>query len=1795
MSSQTTFTNVMEQLREVVSSATFSLSIAGPYSESILKNLEDLLLLILQIYRIKSTSNRVLAIVSFLKFRSRKPLLPVVVEKINDLLESLAKTEADGLVGDNPSFELQSDDLPLSAELKSEEASYSRSLLDDWERLDESPLAEKLRELMSYCMAFTVLEECGLSSSFADIIYSEFNVQRKAKKTRRVTGFLFSLLDVAEFVTSRARICYEDGSLKAMFHSATTYNLWYDKVLKIKMWSRMLDCPEENGFTEHQYLLELDEVIEKGDNMQRLAKSLKDRKAFGALVCDLKILRSDHLTVKRAAQTRRPPFTILMPGGTGVGKTFITDLLFDYFAKLRNLPTGPEYKYTRNSNDEFWSGFKSSKLFVLLDDIGYMLPSAAKNGDPSMMEMLQMINPAPFTTNQAALEDKGKVPFMPEFVIANTNTRTMNVDAYFSFPSAIQRRFEFLIEPVVKPGLGKGATGMLDSSKTPKLQVGKYSDNWVFNISQMIPQPIPEKGKAARKLAEEIPILTEVNLYEMLKWFKEAVELHYHNQQIMLECTKNMETVVLCEHKFPSEICVECHPSLDSRWTDVEPRPNVTPVEGDSVPDGSTLELQEGELQDYVFPESAGVAVDLSPEDYLASVMCEHCGHPCPWMEEHQDYCAGLCTRCHECISEEDKCFNECTACIMTCNTEIIKCVECHHRIQFDDTNPDCDFCRDWFVQNVPNGWEIQSGERIEIQTNFLPTWKQILVSLWFCFIGFWHDLYFVGLLRNPVRAMIANYERSMRVFEFADNEMAYTAYLRRIVSQMGENAEQLLVKRPYAKALGMSVFLLAAIKIGYGMSVRAEERKKTSIVVKKVEKSDELKCTNLELQGVSVSKLDVGGMPPQPHLEAFNPWKNENYELTSVETTRLTKSMKALSREKFVELISKNLVFAKVRIGNKYRPCNMFCICDRYYLANTHCVKGDGDVLLDILFAPDRRGVTQNVKDILVGRSQITPLTGDLSIVHIPQLSPKRDFRMLLATSSFNAHCDGYYINRSDIGCLTSNRMVKNIRRLVFEDTHVPGKVDALHGRVDLATHKGFCGSLLVLETGHGPVLGGLHYMGSSTLEAISQFVSSRMVEAFFEPKVIVDVGELDMSCSMNSFELQTIHYKSPVLFVEEGTCKTYGSLSGFRASHKSNVAKTLTASFWKEKRGIEDTHCAPILNDYRPWRHGLLDMTKNSFPISWEKVEIATNAYLLDITSQLSRDEADLLEIYDLETVLNGAPGVQYVDKININTSAGWPFNTTKKKVTIPRLDKSGRETGFVDLTDEVIDRYNGILEAYSTGNRCNPIFVMTPKDEPQKKKKFEQGKTRLFAGCPVAFTLVTRKYCGSFIRVMQRNRLIFESAVGTNTHADDWQRIADFVCVFGNDLFDGDYQGYDKTMMSMIINAAALIPMKLMMYYGKLSDEDVRAFHCLAADLAYSWVNYNGDLMSFLRNNPSGHALTVIINCIVNSTYFRLAYMKLCPSDPTCLKFKNVVRLVTYGDDFIAGINSKAAPWFNFGTVKDALSHYGIVLTRADKEEGTFTYKPLGDIDFLKRTFVHDGRLDRYVAPLSMASIHKSLVIGVRSKTISHELQVVATMSSALREMFFHGEDAFNLFRAQILECIDVYDLKHYVGKRDFPTHDELLHYYKEKVDTEMWGQTDFILDASQFELQCGDIFTAIVSKDAYLRQRVTPYLGTRLGNLVHPITVYKLQTGHLQGVGSLNGHLCLVEYINQKAYTDNSYCPLHSPARCVSFWENGLSVHFHTCDPQSPYLGKENVEAPNRSWPAPESCWPRLRLN
>nr|QIN96621.1 MAG: hypothetical protein 1 [Marnaviridae sp.] len=780
------------------------------------------------------------------------------------------------------------------------------------------------------------------------------------------------------------------------------------------------------------------------------------------------------------------------------------------------------------------------------------------------------------------------------------------------------------------------------------------------------------------------------------------------------------------------------------------------------------------------------------------------------------------------------------------------------------------------------------------------------------------------------------------------------------------------------------------------------------------------------------------------------NVWYNPTIELTKFDVPVASRSLAGQSDDDVRDLFARNCVRIKVQTivnGLKsVRSLNAVFVKGHMCLTNNHAFRDDADTYeVTIIQMNPSQGLSSNItllvrKNDLVRRPEL-----DAVIFEVRCLPPYKDILR------FWDHTDGSMFTRAlAIRRLEDGSIEKqNIYALV----HMPNmplevlgrEMPITMGTVSRETVVGDCGALCIAQTPRGPIIYGLHIIGSGTrcgavcinLDAL-QFMFMEHGDRFGVYSLVDGGGGpmLDLQSKQNP--LTEPHHKSLFRYLSQGSMNIYGSFAGFRPRPRSKVKATPLREEMLEHFKCEVQHGPPCMEGWEPWRKNVVEMVNPTVNYQRDILEHCVDSFTDDILKGLPAGWQKDLVFLSPKASVNGLPGVKFIDRLNTNTSMGFPWGESKKRHLIPDVDSEYPEG--VTFEPEVWERVASIEEKYACGKRAYPVFTGHLKDEPTAFKKIADKKTRVFLGGPVDWSIVVRSRLLSFVRLVQKNKFVFEAGPGTVCQSAEWGAIYDYITHFGTDrIIAGDYGKFDKRMISDFVLSAFRIIQNVYNAAG-FSVAEVREIACIGEDTAFPIVNFNGDLVEFFGTNPSGHPLTVIVNSIVNSLYMRYTYVRLNP-EVECFSFKSRVRLFTYGDDNMMGV-SKGSDWFNHTAIQKELVGIGVEYTMADKESVSVPFVGIDDIQFLKRSWRYDHEVGAFMCPLELSSIHKSLTTWVPSGSIDEFQQMVAVISSAHSEFFFYGRDVFEEHHKFFRGVLSQEPYASYVNASTLPTWEQLV---------------------------------------------------------------------------------------------------------------------------------------------------------
>jgi len=415
----------------------------------------------------------------------------------------------------------------------------------------ESVLTDKLQRCMMFILSFSLLDKVGVTMDTFG--YTKVEQAAKRRKFSSKSDFFMIAIDTMLFLMERGFQVYKTGDVSTMFHSEAEYQKLFDKCADLQYKEKLLANPEANGFTECEFRSDLDDVIEKLSSVSKHSTHLTkfEKEAIRMKLATMRLMHADLTTKKEGRKNRDAPFGIAIFSPPGMGKTSLTKMISTFLCRVRNLPVKDEYFYTRNPVDDFWSGFVSSVHTLILDDIASENPDLK---DPkSVNEIIQVMNNAAFCPNQAELEMKGRTPLRVKNVIATTNVMDFNAYCFFAVPSAVQRRFPYIVEPKVKPEY-LSDRGVLDANL---VEPSGFPDLWTFTVRKVVCKPMHTKAEL-RQLASMEIVLKDVNQREFFTWLRDTViAFEQEQKKIKNSMRQTVETRFCSCCNLPESMCAE--------------------------------------------------------------------------------------------------------------------------------------------------------------------------------------------------------------------------------------------------------------------------------------------------------------------------------------------------------------------------------------------------------------------------------------------------------------------------------------------------------------------------------------------------------------------------------------------------------------------------------------------------------------------------------------------------------------------------------------------------------------------------------------------------------------------------------------------------------------------------------------------------------------------------------------------------------------------------------------------------------------------------------------------------------------------------------------------------------------------------------------------------------------------------------------------------------------------------------------------------------------------------------------
>jgi hypothetical protein len=497
-----------------------------------------------------------LGLTTLVKLRlGNKPLFSIDhLESINDFIRGLIDSDfrEDYLNNDAPTT-LPHQSVALdTADSILERARY---VLDRYHTIHTKPLVKKVMKCIMTVLSRTFTQDD--IKEYNASLWAEFFPVLEQKVS--APSLIFSIADASVYVLERIVLSIKAGDASQMWAEGTTYQEWFETCQRLQLESKFLNDAERHGIDIHEFYKSLTASIKRGEV---LVKTLAKFEYAGAvkMLNNMKEISHDRLGYEAGAEMRESPYSVCITGASNNMKTTLANIIHVAFCRANGKPTGPEYIYNRVLGEKHWTGFDSTKITVLYDDLACFLPEHPLAAE-QINDLVHLNNNMPFTPPQASLDDKGRTHARNLLTIGSTNTPSLNLKLLFNNPYAFARRFDMYIdvEPKDKYRMEGENWLNMDPSKTAldtPAVISEYADYWTIRTYSVVPlasnivEPANYGCGADKRVNQDYKFVhdrTFTNIREFIAYFIAKNRIKREHQANFLKQYDQIQRLNICK------------------------------------------------------------------------------------------------------------------------------------------------------------------------------------------------------------------------------------------------------------------------------------------------------------------------------------------------------------------------------------------------------------------------------------------------------------------------------------------------------------------------------------------------------------------------------------------------------------------------------------------------------------------------------------------------------------------------------------------------------------------------------------------------------------------------------------------------------------------------------------------------------------------------------------------------------------------------------------------------------------------------------------------------------------------------------------------------------------------------------------------------------------------------------------------------------------------------------------------------------------------------------------------------
>jgi len=420
-----------------------------------------------------------------------------------------------------------------------------------WREIKDSEFVTRMTKMFALCVSAGM---CKL----ADIPFGKETFERFYKKSGvdKITklDMVEQMLETSIFIYEKMSFFVTTGDFRTLFYSDNSSSEFEYEYTNLVSTLNLLQTGNlaRKDFDEHSYEDRVDKLIDTTKQLIRLSRGV-EKKVFSDKLLRLEQVKVSILEYQKAMTLRERPFSFLLFGDSGGGKSTMLPLIINALLIANGIEPKEELTVTLQANDPFQSEYRTKHNVVILDDIANATPQHSDVNPNNVI--INFNNNIPACALSPIAELKGKIMIAPKFFIGTTNRKDMFASIYSTEPISIVRRFDFTITVTVKEEYAKH--GRLNTA----LVDGFDLDAWEFRVE--VPYATSRAASQIKGIAYEVVkdgdiLLDKCSYGHLIGFLARSSRKHFEEQKKLIGKSSQAYGTQLCAHFSYPNICPSC-------------------------------------------------------------------------------------------------------------------------------------------------------------------------------------------------------------------------------------------------------------------------------------------------------------------------------------------------------------------------------------------------------------------------------------------------------------------------------------------------------------------------------------------------------------------------------------------------------------------------------------------------------------------------------------------------------------------------------------------------------------------------------------------------------------------------------------------------------------------------------------------------------------------------------------------------------------------------------------------------------------------------------------------------------------------------------------------------------------------------------------------------------------------------------------------------------------------------------------------------------------------------------------